>query len=314
MTAMRATAAAALAATLCLFAAAGLTAASDELNRAKDLYRSAAYDEALKTLDELPASVVVDEAVEVHQFRVLCLVALDRREDARRAMAALVTASPSYQLSEEETSPRVRAMFAEVRKTVFPSIVQKAYTDAKAAFDKKDESASAQFDRVLVLLKDPDVANDPAFADLATVVTGFRDLSRASAPPAAPVVAAAPPALAAAPAAGTVRPAPASASPIVPPIAISQVLPPMPLRDQREWNGEVEVVVSETGKVIAARMTKSIHPQYDSLVLRTARSWTYQPATRDGAPLEVTKLVNIHIDTRPVCSARINTNCRPGNE
>ena len=100
---------------------------------------------------------------------------------------------------------------------------------------------------------------------------------------------------------------------IVPPTAISQVLPPIQLRDRREWDGEVEVVINETGKVVSARMTKSIHPLYDAEVLRTARNWTYKPGTRDGAPAQMVKLVNIHIDTRPTCSPRINTNCRPAS-
>jgi TonB family protein len=88
----------------------------------------------------------------------------------------------------------------------------------------------------------------------------------------------------------------------------------MQLRDKREWNGEVEVVISEAGKVIGARMTKSLHPAYDSEVLRAAKNWTYKPATRDGVPTQMVKLVNIHIDTRPACSPRINTNCRPASE
>jgi hypothetical protein len=306
MNPMRATVAAALAAMLCLVAAVGLFA-SEELTRAKELYRSASYDEALTVLDNIPPSVAIDEAIELHHFRVLCLVALDRREDAKRAMAALITASPSYQLSEEDTSPRVRSMFAEVRKSVYPAIVQKAYMDAKAAFDRKDPAATAQFEHVLRLLKDPDVAKDPAFSDLATVVIGFRDLSAAAAPPVAPV---ATPAVAGAPA--TVR-RPANAV-IVPPTAISQALPAIQLRDRRIWDGEVEVVISEAGKVMSARMTKSIHPVYDAEVLRAAKTWIYKPGTRDGSPTQMSKLVNIHIDARPECSARLNTNCRPGNE
>jgi TonB family protein len=312
MNVMRATLASALALTLCLLAVSPLTA-SDELTRAVELYRAASYDEALSILDSIPPSVTIDEAAEVHRFRVLCLVALDRKDDARRAMAALITAAPSYRLSEEETSPRVRTMFAEVRKTVYPAIVQKAYADAKAAFDRKDPGATAQFDRVLTLLADPDIARDPAFADLATVVTGFRDLSVASATP-TPVIPT--PVTPAPAAAATVRrqgPAGTNAV-IVPPVAISQVLPPMQLRDRREWDGEVEVVINDSGKVISARMTKSIHPNYDADVLRSAKNWTYKPGTRDGAPAQMMKLVTIHIDTRPACSPRINTNCRPGGE
>jgi TonB family protein len=308
MKVMRASVAVALAAMLCLVAVIQLNA-SEELTRAKDLYRSASYDEALTVLDSIrpSAGAGVDEALEVHQFRVLCLVALDRKEDAKRAMAALITASPQYQLSDEDASPRVRSLFAEVRRSVMPTIVQRAYADAKTAFERKDPTATAQFDRVLVMLKDPDVAKEPSLADLATVVSGFRDLSVAAA---APVVA--PPSASAATAATVRRPTTSNAiAAIVAPVAISQVLPPMPVRDQGEWNGEVEVLVDAAGKVTTARMTKSIHPAYDSAVLRAARNWTYKPATRDGVPTQMLKLVTIHIDTRPACGPRLNTSCRP---
>ena len=302
--------AAALAVVLCLGSEVPLNA-SEELTRAKELYRSAAYDEALTLLDSIPPSVVMNEAVEFHQFRVLCLVALDRKDDATRAMEALINASPEYQLSEEDASPRVRALFAEVRRSIMPTIVQRAYAEAKAAFDKKDPAATAQFDRVLTLLKDPDVAKEPTLSDLATVVTGFRDLSAAAAAAPAPVT------TAAAPAGGATARRPTAPSPtvaLVPPVAISQVLPPIQLRDKREWDGEVEIVISETGKVVSARMTKPIHPAYDGEVLRAARNWTYQPATRDGVPTQMVKQVNIHIDTRPACSPRVNTGCRPASE
>jgi TonB family protein len=314
MKVMRASVAAALAAMLCLLAVIQLSA-SEELTRAKDLYRSASYDEALTVLDSIlpSAASAAGEAIEVHQFRVLCLVALDRKEDAKRAMAALITAAPQYQLSDEDASPRVRSLFAEVRRSVMPTIVQRAYADAKAAFERKDPAATGQFDRVFALLKDPDVARDPSLSDLATVVSGFRDLSVAAAAP-APV--AVPTPSASTSAAATVRRSTPSApvAAIVAPVAISQILPPMPVRDAREWNGEVEVMVDATGKVTNARMTKSIHPAYDSALLRAAKSWTYKPATRDGVPTQMLKLVTIHIDTRPACDSRVNTNCRPASE
>jgi TonB family protein len=311
MKVMRASVATALAVMLCLVGIIQLHA-SEELTRAKELYRSASYDEALTVLDSIRPSADTDETIEVHQFRVLCLVALDRKEDAKQAMAALIIASPEYQLSEEDASPRVRSLFAEVRRSVMPTIVQRAYADAKTAFDRKDPTATAQFDRVLTMLKDPDVAKDPSLSDLATVVSGFRDLSAAAASAAAPV-----PTTPSAPAAAaTVRRPTPSGTPaaVVAPVAISQVLPPMPLRDQREWDGEVEVTVNAAGKVTAARMTKSIHPAYDSEVLRAAKAWTYKPATRDGVPTQMLKLVTIHIDARPPCGPRVSTNCRPASE
>src|SRR6186997_1974671 len=110
MKAIRRLFALAMAATTWIVLSSGLTA-SEELNRAKDLYRSAAYDEALTILNGLPAGADPTEAVEVREYKVFCLVALDRRDDARKAMAELVTTNPLYAMSEEDASPRVRTMF-----------------------------------------------------------------------------------------------------------------------------------------------------------------------------------------------------------
>jgi TonB family protein len=277
--------------------------ASDELDRAKELYRSAAYDEALDLLDDIPTANS-SEGIEVNEYRVFCLVALDRKDDARKAMATLVTASPSYAMSETEAAPRVRTMFAEVRRSLLPSVIQRLYADAKASFDRKDPKALGQFERVLTLLKDRDVAGNSALADLTTVATGFRDLSKAliAASPATP-----PP-----PANRVEAPAPSAAiAPVlVPPVVISQAVPIAQLREEREWNGEIEVTIDDRGRVISARMTKPIHPVYDQQLLRAAQSWTYKPALRDGFPIPFVKVITINLDTRPVCTSRNTDGCR----
>ena len=79
----------------------------------------------------------------------------------------------------------------------------------------------------------------------------------------------------------------------------------------REWDGEVELVIDAEGKVVSARMTRSINPSYDVQLLRAARNWTYRPATRDGVPTQMLKLVTVHLDSRPECSPRTQSNCRP---
>lgn len=308
MNVLRTTLAIAAVVILCAAGTARISA-SEELTRAKDLYHAAAYDDALMVLSGM--KIAPSETVEANLYRVLCLIALDRRDEAKEAMGQLIQTAPLYQLPEEETSPRVRAMFAEVRKAQLPAIIQRSYADAKAAFDRKDPDAASRFDDVLALLRDPDVAADPSLADLATVATGFRDLSKAAvAPPAA--TPSAPPAApsAAATARRTPVPTPASAGVIVPPIPIYQSFPPLQLREAREWDGEVEVVIDPTGKVVSARMTKSVHPQYDAILLNAAKNWTYRPATKDGVPTQMVKLVGVHLDSRPECSARIRINCR----
>lgn len=298
MNARRSTIVAALAATVWLTLVPSLTA-SEEVTRAKELYRSAAYDEALALLDSLPSGGDPADAVEVREYRVFCLVALDRKDDARKAMAALISADPLYAMSETEASPRVRAMFTEVRRSILPGIVQHVYADAKALFDKKDPKAAAEFDRVLVLLADPDVKGNPALSDLSTVASGFRDLSKA--------IAAAPPP----PVDSLSETAPRPEPVMVAPVVTSQPVPVPQIREEREWDGEVEVTINANGRVIAARMTKPIHPVYDQQLVRAAMQWTYKPALRDGVPTPYVKQISVHVDTRPECSARSIGPCRP---
>jgi hypothetical protein len=278
--------------------------ASDELNHAKELYRTAAYDEALGVLENI--STTDTDAIEVYEYRVFCLVALDRKDDARKAMAVLVTASPSYTMSETDAAPRVRTMFTEVRRSLLPGVVQRAYAEAKATFDRKDPKALAQFDGVLALLKDPDMAEYPGLADLATVATGFRDLSKTLTP--APAPAPATPAKETAEAA----PTPTTIAPVLtPPAVVSQPVPVPQLREEREWNGEIEVTINERGRVVSARMTRPIHPVYDQQLIRAALTWTYKPALRDGSPTLFVKVITINVDTRPLCSERSSDRCRP---
>jgi hypothetical protein len=262
----------------------------------------------LTILDGLPPGAEAGEVIEAREYRVFCLVALDRRDDAKKVMAELIVADPLYAMSENDASPRVRTMFAEVRRGLLPGVVQRSYTDAKALFDAKDPKAAAAFDRVLILLRDPDVSSNPALSDLATIASGFRDLSKALAtiPPPAPPAVTPPPPAAVVPATRV-----ASSAPIVPAVTLSQVLPAPQLRDEREWNGEMEVTIDENGRVASARMTKPIHPVYDQQLIRAAMSWTYRPAQRDGAPTTFVKLIPIHVDTRPECTDRMTRPCRP---
>jgi len=222
-------------------------ARSDEsLARAKDLYRSAAYDEALAVLDQITIETSAAARVEASEYRLYCLIALERKTDARAAIESMVNADPFYQLAADQASPRVRTMFKDIRQSLLPGLVQREYASAKASFDQQDPESAGQFERVLRLLDDPLVTPTPAFADLRTVATGFRDLSKArapkveSAPANSPVVAQMQattlPSLTPAPDATTAKApaAPARSGPpvyregdadVVPPVVLRQVLP-----------------------------------------------------------------------------------------
>lgn len=312
----------AIASAMCLLSGVLVGAAPEQtpLDRAKDLYRTAAYDDALGVLNSIPADTPSANPVEVNEYRVFCLLALDRKDEARAAITALVTADPFYQLSDEDASPRVQAIFKEVRQSVLPDIVQHAYMDAKAAYDRKDPQATAAFDKVLTLLKDPDLSSNRELADLTVVVGAFRDLSKAR--EAAAVPAASSPARSAVPPASTAAPVAPTDSKVyregeanlVAPVAITQTMPTALLPGQRLWAGAVELLIDENGNVQSARMATPIYGPYDKLLLQAASSWKYQPATKDGMPVRYVKVIAVRIDTRPPCAQAVTNLCRPANE
>ena len=275
----------------------------ETIDRVKDLYRSAAYEEALAVLDQMAKESGPTNPVEAREYRLLCLIALERRTEARDAIASMVNADPFYQLSQ--ASPRVRTMFKDVRQSLLPTIAQQAYADAKAAFDRKDPESGAQFERVLTLLNDPDISGVSTVADLRTVASAFRDLSQAlkRAPEPTSEIAS--------PAAPDNRASSVPALPIVyrdgepgliVPETLNQTLPRWVLparaagRELRDWLGVLEVVIDENGDVVSATLRKSFHPDYDSQLVKAAMSWKYRPAQKDGAPVRFLKIVSVRLD------------------
>jgi hypothetical protein len=300
-----------------LLAVGASVAASDEsLARAKELYQSAAYDEALAMLDQVPADASGPDRMEVSEYRLFCLIALDRKVDARVAIESMVGADPFYQMSTEQASPRVRTMFKDIRQSLLPAIVQREYAAARAAFDKQDPDAAAKFERVMRLLDDPILTSNPSLTDLRTVASGFRDLSKARGAPkvefaaaTAPVVAPPPPAQVARNTTTTAAPAAAASGPavyregdtdVVAPVVLNQALPqwvvPQGTRPGA-WQPEavLEVAIDEFGNVSNATLRKSFHPSYDPQLVKAAMSWKYEPARRDGMPVRFIKVVAIRL-------------------
>src|SRR5437660_3511087 len=133
---------------------------SNDLTAARDLYASAAYDEALTMLNRLRSSnPSPTDGPAIEQYRAFCLLALGRANDAEQAIEAVVAAEPSYQPSDSDVSPRVRSAFTTVRRRMLPTIIQQRYAEAKIAYDKKDFANAARgFHLVTTMLADPDVA------------------------------------------------------------------------------------------------------------------------------------------------------------
>src|SRR3954466_5017663 len=107
----------------------------DVVGTARDLYASARYDEALAVLND--SSTAVTDRKSIEQYRSLCLLALGRGSEAESAIAAVVTADPSYQPGEAEASPRGRTAFSDVRRRLLPDIATARYAQAKTAFDRR---------------------------------------------------------------------------------------------------------------------------------------------------------------------------------
>jgi len=292
-------------AVLVLAASAG-TARADELATARDLYASAAYEEALAALNRARAAgVAPSDAFAVEQYRAFCLLALGRGPEAQSAIEGLVVANPLYQPSASDVSPRVRTAFSEVRQRLLPTIIPQQYALAKAAFDKKDYGAAAAgFTKVLKVLGDPDVghaATQPPLSDLRTLATGFRELSaRAAEPPPAPAPPPPPVLAAPAPPPAPVRPAAprifTAVDPrVIAPSTIRQDLPTFTGRLSASTTGALEVVIDERGFVEMATIRQSVNNAYDRLAVDATRNWRYRPATLDGVPVKFRKIIQIAI-------------------
>jgi TonB family protein len=273
----------------------------DVVGPARDLYASARYDEALAVLNDLrPAdtSIAVSDRKSIEQYRSLCLLALGRGTEAESAIAAVVTADPSYLPGEAEASPRVRSAFSDVRRKLLPEIASARYAEAKTSFDRKDHAlAVQQFRQVITLLDDPDVGGK--LADMRTLSAGFLDLSLAALTP--------PPA----PAAPQIA---VPAAPVVPqpdpnriytmgdkdvtiPGILRQDMPRLTpaMKTQARERGVVEVVIDEQGRVTFAAIRTSVQPMFDAELLAAARDWKYTPATMLGKPVRYRKMIQINI-------------------
>src|SRR5438045_1560108 len=91
--------------------------ADDSLSAARDLYASAAYEDALAMLGRLNMKELPSNDGRVaDQYRALCLLALGKTSEASQAIEAVVSADPAYRPTDGEVSPRVRAVFSDVRR------------------------------------------------------------------------------------------------------------------------------------------------------------------------------------------------------
>jgi tetratricopeptide (TPR) repeat protein len=280
-----------------LLLTATVSAGQDSIAAARDLYASAAYEDALAVLDRLPdAGRAIDEARAIEQYRAFCLLALGRTAEAEQAIESVVSAEPMYRPTAD-LSPRVRTAFSDVRRRVLPNIIQQKYMQAKASYDRKEfASAAAQFDQVLETMKDPDAAaalSRPPLSDMRMLALGFKDLATTAAappPPPPPPPAPEPPPVPKAPKIYT-----GNDLDVMMPVVIRQDLPAYPGQVPFPRQGMIEVLIDETGAVESALMRVGVSPTYDSIALNAAKNWRYRPATVNGVPVKYRKAVQVTI-------------------
>lgn len=260
-------------------------ASQDPLRAVRELYASAAYEDALSAVGKFD---VADPSPEAEQYRVFCLVALGRVAEADQAVERLLTARPEYRPDPAEASPRIQALFTQVRQRMGPALLKRMYQRARAAMERKDrDTAVAEFEAMLRMADDPDVRADPATAELKELGSGFLELSRAMPGKTPAVPLASPGAL----------PVP-RLSVMTPPVVIQQRLPrwiPDPASRSKQFTGAVRVQISPEGKVVSAEIVRSLHPGYDQLLLRAARDWLYYPGKRDGVDIASEKTVEVSL-------------------
>ena len=243
-------------------------AGSGDLAAARELYASAAYDDALAVLNKLRATDhPAGQARAIEQYRAFCLLALGRAADAEQAIEAVVAAEPSYQPSDSDASPRVRSAFATVRRRMLPNIIQQQYAQAKAAFDRKEWAVAADLFKWVLDRAGRSGRRDRSEATAARrpeqLAAGFEELSaKAAAPPPPPPLPPAPAPVVAAAVVPSIPPPPriytVNDSNVTAPVALNQVLPAYPGQVMIPRSGRIEVVIDESGAVESAVMTGSV--------------------------------------------------------
>ena len=242
--------------------------AQDPMAKARELYAAAEYDDALTMLEGLAAGKHgASDRQAVELYRMLCLVAVGRSDEADKAIEGMIAADPLFRPGDD-ISPRMRTVFSDARRRLLPALIQQNYQQAKAAFDRQDFVAAASaFKRVVDTVADPGMAQAAAqspLSDLRTLASGFHDLSVKAIPPPPP-------------------PVPVAAEPAVP-------------ETPRIYSGEDrEVVINEVGLVEAASTLVSLGPAYDELVTTAANRWQYYPARADGKPVKFRKRIQITV-------------------
>jgi TonB family protein len=160
--------------------------AQDSLTAAKDLYASAAYEDALSTLTRLTegGGAAPDIARQVDEYRAFCLYALGRTGEAESVAETMIRRDPMMKLDSPDVSPRLEVMFSTVRKRLLPSLIRERFKTARTALEQKNlKEAEPQLAEAKLMIADAEKLSikDEGLADLSVLVDGFLQLVRSTA-------------------------------------------------------------------------------------------------------------------------------------
>jgi hypothetical protein len=80
---------------------------------------------------------------------------------------------------------------------------------------------------------------------------------------------------------------------VVPPVTVKQDIPRVQRPVLVERTGVLFIVIDERGGVESAIITVPLERTYDGMVLAAAKTWMYQPAMRNGAPVKYRKRIQL---------------------
>lgn len=268
-----------------------------DLLAARTLYASAAYEDALDRLNRIRD--VAEYRDQVDTYKALCLLALERTRESERVVEQILARNPRYVLDELSVSPRLIVIYRAVRARMLPPAARTLFASARANYeDHKFDIAASQLRELIGMLDSTD--GDPVLADLKAQAEEFqRVLDAESKKPAdAPQVTAP----------GDVQMALTPVAPSKGPIYSSvdrgvsapvEITRPMPIwtaprgMQPALYQGLIEVVIDEAGRVESAVVRRSIAPSFDAELVNATRLWRFQAATRNGAPVKYRRTYEI---------------------
>ena len=254
-----------------------------EFAAARSLYATAAYDDALDRLNRINSPDTLRDQVDT--YKALCLLALGRTRDSEKMIEQILARNPQYVPDESQVSPRLMVVFKSVRARLVPGTARSMYAAARANFDdRKYEMAAVQLRELITLLNADD---DPMMADLRLLAEDFLRLAETGG---APPIDTRTQLLSISRVAVTRGPIYSILDRnVVAPVEVSRPLPQMEAPKGTPpglYQGLVDVVIDEAGRVESATIRRSISAPFDAELLASTEKWRFQPATRNGQPVK----------------------------